>query len=78
MPELAVAYEECYVHELYARHGLSDKPGVHRGGWSGRTPYWPLDSALHDQDTFVATKPAESRLEVSAAPAAPRVNVPAV
>ncbi len=59
VPELAVGYEERYVHELYAKHGLSDEPGVHRGGWSGRTPYWPLDSALRDQDTFVATKPAD-------------------
>ena len=35
VPELAVGYEERYVHELYAKHGLSDEPGVHRGGWSG-------------------------------------------
>jgi hypothetical protein len=74
---LAVAYEDRYIHELYAKHGLSDEPGVHRGGWAGRTPYWPLDSALRDQDTFVATKPAHRRLEVTAAPAAPGANLPA-
>jgi SAM-dependent methyltransferase len=67
VPELAVAYEERYVRELYAKHGLSDEPAVYRGGWSGGTAYWALDSELGDQDTFVATKLAEPRLQPAAA-----------
>jgi ubiquinone/menaquinone biosynthesis C-methylase UbiE len=56
VPELAVAYDEPYVRELYAKHGLSGEPNVYVGAWCGRTGYWPPDSGLGDQDTAVAAK----------------------
>lgn len=34
VPELAVAYEDDYVHDLFDRHGLA--PSFHYGTWSGR------------------------------------------
>jgi SAM-dependent methyltransferase len=56
IPELAVAYDERYIREVYARHGLSDPPAMYPGGWCGRAGHWPPDSGLGDQDTLVATK----------------------
>ena len=56
VPELAVAYDERYIREVYAKHGLSDPPRVYLGGWCGRVGHWPRDSGLGDQDTLVATK----------------------
>lgn len=34
-PELAIGYEEGYVRDVYARHGL-DVAGFYAGSWSGR------------------------------------------
>jgi SAM-dependent methyltransferase len=56
VPELAVAYDEPYIREVYAKSGFADPPDVYVGAWCGRTGYWPLDSGLGDQDTLVATK----------------------
>jgi ubiquinone/menaquinone biosynthesis C-methylase UbiE len=56
IPELAVAYDERYIREVYAKHGLSDPPKMYLGGWCGRAGHWPPDSGLGDQDTLVATK----------------------
>ena len=38
VPELAVAYEEDYVREVYERSGLSTEGGIYYGTWSGRKP----------------------------------------
>jgi SAM-dependent methyltransferase len=56
VPELGVAYDERYLREVYARHGLSDPPDIYLGQWCGRAGCWPPDSGLLDQDTVVATK----------------------
>lgn len=36
-PESAVAYDESYVMELLAQHGLGLKERIYYGGWSGRS-----------------------------------------
>jgi ubiquinone/menaquinone biosynthesis C-methylase UbiE len=36
VPELAVAYEEGYVREIYKERGLASEGGIYYGGWSGR------------------------------------------
>jgi hypothetical protein len=56
VPELSVAYDERYIRELYARHGLSDQPKIYPGAWCGRPGHWPQGSGLGGQDTVVATK----------------------
>lgn len=56
VPELAVAYDEEHIREVYAKHGLSETPDLYVGAWCGRPGHWPLDSGLGDQDTLVATK----------------------
>jgi SAM-dependent methyltransferase len=52
-PELAVAYEEAYVRDLYAKNGL-DVSGFYLGPWSGQ-PAMPA-TAPHGQDLVVGTK----------------------
>jgi SAM-dependent methyltransferase len=56
VPELAVAYDEPYIRELYVRSGLSGEPDLYVGAWCGRAGHWPTDSGLGDQDTLVAAK----------------------
>jgi hypothetical protein len=54
VPELAVAYEREYVHDLFARHGLP--PSFHYGTWSGR-PLTCADKQFNfDQDYALSTK----------------------
>jgi SAM-dependent methyltransferase len=48
-PELAVAYPEKFVRELFARHGL-EIATIHYGSWCGRTSYKCY------QDVVVATR----------------------
>lgn len=55
VPELAVAYDEGYIREVHARHGLSS-PKVYDGAWCGRAGYWPDDSSFGSQDVLVAIK----------------------
>lgn len=50
VPELGVAYDERYLREIYAKHGLSDPPDIYFGTWCGRS------SGLDIQDVVVATK----------------------
>jgi SAM-dependent methyltransferase len=50
VPELGVAYDERYLRETYAKHGLSDPPDIYFGTWCGRS------SGLDIQDVVVATK----------------------
>lgn len=50
-PEVAVAYEEPVVRNLYERSGLSVVDPVRYGSWCGRTEY------LSFQDIVVAVKP---------------------
>lgn len=50
VPELGVAYDESYLRETYAKHGLSDPPDIYFGTWPGRS------SGLDIQDVVVATK----------------------
>jgi len=56
VPELGVAYEEDYLLDLYARHGLSSPPTIYPGRWCGRVVERPLDSGLIAQDAVVASK----------------------
>ena len=53
VPELAVAYEESFVRNLYQRYGHSCN--VHYGTWSGR-PTPPDDPPRFDQDFVLTTK----------------------
>lgn len=53
--ELAIAYDEEYIHETYAKHGLS-LPKAYLGRWCGRAGFWPRESGLAWQDALVATK----------------------
>lgn len=56
VPELAVAYDECYVRDVYAKHGFSDPPTIYAGDWSGRQSYWVGRSVLSGQDSVVGIK----------------------
>ena len=49
VPELGVAYDERYIREIYAKHGLSDAPDIYFGRWCGRS------TGLDAQDVVVAT-----------------------
>jgi ubiquinone/menaquinone biosynthesis C-methylase UbiE len=70
VPELAVAYEEQYVSELYARLGLvSDhRPGfeLHPGFWCGQPSKWTPTSGTGLQDILVATKSEPSPVAAAA------------
>jgi SAM-dependent methyltransferase len=52
VPELATAYEESFVRDLFTRHGQSCS--VHYGTWSGR-PTPPDDPPWLDQDFVLTT-----------------------
>jgi SAM-dependent methyltransferase len=52
VPELATAYEEAFVRDLFARHAQSCS--VHYGTWSGR-PTPPDDPPRFDQDFVLTT-----------------------
>jgi ubiquinone/menaquinone biosynthesis C-methylase UbiE len=54
VPELAVAYEEEYVGEVFRRRGLLTEGGVHYGSWSGRDPEAATTGL--SQDVVLATK----------------------
>lgn len=51
LPEQAVAYEEAWVHDRLAAHGLRVREPVHRGCWSGRA------GARSFQDIVVVDRP---------------------
>jgi SAM-dependent methyltransferase len=53
---LSVAYEERYVHELFARSGSTADVTVLPGGWCGRKSFWEGRSPLGDQDVVLTTK----------------------
>ncbi len=55
VPELAVAYEESHIRELYSKHGLSDPPDLYLGRWCGRGTQ-PDDLGVGDQDVVVTRK----------------------
>lgn len=55
VPELAVAYDEHYIREVHAKHGLSS-PKIYEGSWCGRAGYWPGGSGFGNQDVLVAIK----------------------
>ena len=50
VPEVAIAYDENYVRNLYEKNGLKIDEPVHYGSWSGRTDF------LSFQDIVVASK----------------------
>lgn len=56
VPELAVGYDERYIREIYAKHGLSDPPAIYLGAWCGRQGYWPRGTGLSSQDVTVAAR----------------------
>jgi SAM-dependent methyltransferase len=62
VPELAVAYEEQYVREQFARHGLDAGDAVYYGGWSGR-PESQRRAGL-EQDVVVSVKPRTAQASV--------------
>ena len=39
VPEIAIAYDEAHVLELYAREGIRLSCPIHYGSWCGRTEY---------------------------------------
>ncbi|MDO8649573.1 MAG: methyltransferase domain-containing protein [Candidatus Peregrinibacteria bacterium] len=53
-PEWMVVYEEEFILRLYERFGLSLRPPIYRGHWSGRTP--SLSGGDNFQDLIIATK----------------------
>jgi len=53
VPELAVAYEEAFIRDLFAQHGHSCR--IHHGKWSGRKQS-PDDPLRFKQDFLIATK----------------------
>jgi SAM-dependent methyltransferase len=54
VPELAVRYEEKFVRDLHAKHGLASvlRPGY----WCGQTSHWGRDSGIGEQDVLVTRK----------------------
>ena len=50
IPETAVAYDETYILELYAKYGLDVVEPIHYGSWCGRERH------LNYQDIVVAVK----------------------
>jgi SAM-dependent methyltransferase len=57
VPELAVAYDSSFVHEVHERHGLSSEYVVHHGGWSRRPSLGGVDPGF-SQDVVLAMKAA--------------------
>jgi SAM-dependent methyltransferase len=57
VPELAVAYESSFVHEVHERHGLGSEYVVHHGGWSRRPSLGGVDPGF-SQDVVLGTKAA--------------------
>jgi len=55
VPELSVAYEESFMRDLYARHGLSWR--LYPGYWCGQASHWSPDSGTGEQDVVVGSKP---------------------
>jgi len=55
VPELAVAYDEAYIRDVYAKHGLSSLK-IYDGAWCGRAGHWPGGSGFGNQDVVIATK----------------------
>jgi SAM-dependent methyltransferase len=55
VPELAVAYDEQYVQELYEKHGLSTHDSIYYGSWCKRARSVDRDSGA-SQDLVLATK----------------------
>jgi SAM-dependent methyltransferase len=55
VPELAVAYDERYVQDLYAKHGLSTQNNIYYGSWCRRSPSAGQESGA-SQDLVLATK----------------------
>lgn len=49
-PEVAIAYDEPYILNLYADHGLEINAPIHYGLWCGRSEF------LSYQDIIIATK----------------------
>jgi SAM-dependent methyltransferase len=49
-PEVAIAYDQDYVTNLYKRYGFEIAEPIHFGNWSGRQEFLPL------QDIIVAVK----------------------
>jgi SAM-dependent methyltransferase len=55
VPGLAVAYEEPFLRDLYARNGLSDAYAVYHGRWAARPPS-TTPALSSSQDVIVAAK----------------------
>jgi ubiquinone/menaquinone biosynthesis C-methylase UbiE len=50
MPEMGIAYEESFIRDLFAKHGLKVEDPIHYGFWCGRAQH------LSMQDILLVTK----------------------
>lgn len=55
VPELAVAYDESYIRDLYERYEISDGYTIHNGNWAIR-PSRSSETLEWDQDILVSAK----------------------
>jgi cyclopropane fatty-acyl-phospholipid synthase-like methyltransferase len=55
VPELAVGFQEEFIHQLHQRHGLNYH--LYAGNWCGQPSQWPRGEVA-EQDIVVATKRA--------------------
>jgi SAM-dependent methyltransferase len=59
VPELSVGYDDVFLTDLYAQHGLSSDRYL--GYWCGQPSHWSRDSGLGEQDVIVAGKASSNR-----------------
>jgi SAM-dependent methyltransferase len=58
VPELVVGYDEKFIEEMYARHGLTNER--YPGFWCGQPSRWSPNSGTGMQDVVIAMKPKTS------------------
>jgi SAM-dependent methyltransferase len=54
VPELSVGYDDSFLTDLYAKHGLSGERYL--GHWCGQPSHWSRTSNFGEQDVIVARK----------------------
>ena len=54
VPELSVGYDDSFLTDLYAKHGLSGERYL--GHWCGQPSHWSSTSNFGEQDVIVARK----------------------
>ncbi len=58
VPELSVGYDDGFLSDLYAKHGLSNER--YPGHWCGQPSHWSKESSFGEQDVIVARKPGST------------------